>query len=329
MEYSLYRLNFTTGLHVGKNHGGPSLDDGQMTIHADTLFAALCCEAAKNGSNGNTNSGRLNTNSSRLEQLTAYFKEGTLTISDALPFFREELYLPKPVLFIGEQKREGDSRLKKQLKSLNYIPLSAFNDYVRGLQQPGLDLEELKCDFGQLSIQTKVALKGQNPSLPYHVAVWRFAEGCGLYVLVRSAKREALAAFEVLLNDLSLSGIGGKQSAGLGKFEAAQTEVPAPLRKLLTDEQSEYQMLLGTALPQEAELEPLLSEGWYTIIRRGGFVRSENYAPLQLKKRTVYMLAPGSCLRRRFEGQMLDLADHGAHPVWRCARTLFAGVKLC
>lgn len=332
MEHSLYRLNFTTALHIGKNHGGPSLDDGQMTIHADTLFSALCCEAVKSG---------------RLEQLAAYFAEGVLTISDALPYFKEELYLPKPVLILGDQKREGDSRLKKQLKSLNYIPLSAFNDYLKGLRQPGLDsnqdLENLKQEFGHLSIQTKVALKGQNPPRPYHVAVWHFVADCGLdvlvrpeknqasglYVLVRSEQKEALDTFEKLLRNLGLSGIGGKQSAGLGKFRVQQTEVPAPLMELLMDQQAEYQMLLGTALPEDAELETLLGEGWYTIVRRGGFVRSENYAPLQLKKRSVYMLAPGSCLRRRFNGQMLDLADQGAHPVWRCARTLFAGVKLC
>ena len=46
MEYSLYRLNFTTFLHIGEDNGAVSLDSSRMTIHADTLFAALCCEAA-------------------------------------------------------------------------------------------------------------------------------------------------------------------------------------------------------------------------------------------------------------------------------------------
>jgi CRISPR/Cas system CSM-associated protein Csm4 (group 5 of RAMP superfamily) len=68
MEYSLYRLNFTTCLHIGRDTGAVSLDSSRMAIHADTLFAALCCEAAGD---------------ERLGKLVEYFTEGTLAISDA------------------------------------------------------------------------------------------------------------------------------------------------------------------------------------------------------------------------------------------------------
>ena len=66
-------------------------------------------------------------------------------------------------------------------------------------------------------------------------------------------------------------------------------------------------MLLGTALPIDAELDDVLSDSWYALVRRGGFIRSATYAPGQLKKRTLYMLAPGSCLRFRFRGGMTCL----------------------
>ncbi len=309
----LYRLRFSTALHIGKGSGGASLDDGQMNIHADTLFSALCCECAP----GNN-----------LTELVNYFNEGIMTISDALPFAGEEIFLPKPVLFIGHKKREGDAGLKKRLKAIEYIPLSLFNEYLQGLQKAMPNLENLQYTFGQLTTISRVAIKGNSPPLPYHVAAWNFAPGCGLYLILRYEGINARERFTNLLARLGISGIGGKQSSGWGKFEINTSPVPAELLKLLEDDQARYQMLLGTALPEDEELERILENGWHTLVRRGGFIRSAAYAPGQMKKRSLYMLGPGSCLAERFPGGMYDLSDHGAHPVWRCGKSLFVGVNV-
>jgi CRISPR-associated protein Csm4 len=61
--------------------------------------------------------------------------------------------------------------------------------------------------------------------LPYHVAAWRFAAHCGLYLIVRYEKQEDLQLFTNLLQDLSWEGIGGKQSSGWGKFELRESSV--------------------------------------------------------------------------------------------------------
>jgi len=122
MAYSLYKLEFSTGLHIGVDRGGSSLDDGRMAIHSDTLFSALCCECAKNGS---------------VNQLYDLFAGNLLTISDALPYHKDELYLPKPVLFTGNVKREGNSELKKIFKAIEYIPLSVFSEYVGSMASGG------------------------------------------------------------------------------------------------------------------------------------------------------------------------------------------------
>ncbi len=313
MEYSLYRLNFTTALHIGRDSGGASLDDGQMTIHADTIFSALCCETAHDR---------------RMTQLVESFSNGSLVISNALPFSAEELFLPKPILFTGHKKREGDAGLKKALKSLDFIPLSQFRSYLDNLNQPAIEMEKLKYDFGQLSTSTRVAIKGNDPPLPYHVASWRFAPGCGLYIVVGYEDENALKTLTSALNSLGLSGIGGKKTSGWGKFELKQDSVPALMMELLNDREAEYQMMLGTGLPIEAELEETLQDSWFTLIRRGGFIHSEGYASGQLKKKTIYMLGPGSCLRRRFRGKMHDLSDNGSHPIYRNSSTLFVGVNL-
>ena len=142
MGYYLYRLNFSTALHMGKDSGGASLDDGQMTIHADTLFAALCCEAAGDG---------------RIEQLVGYFTDGTLTISDALPFTGDDFFfLP---VFVGNKVRKATVDLESPEK-VEYIPLSFFLFGVsRGLNQPAVDLEKLSSNFGQLTVSIRVAIK--------------------------------------------------------------------------------------------------------------------------------------------------------------------------
>ncbi len=313
MEHFLYRLSFTTVLHMGKDAGAGSLDDCRMNIHADTIFSALCCEAARAG---------------EVAGLADLFAGGALTISDALPYAGDELFLPRPILFVKNTRREGDAGLKKALKNVEYIPLSLFADYLLGLRRPQIDVEKFKYKFGRMVVGTRVALKGNDQPLPYHVAAWKFARGCGLYLVVRAEHEEARHTFGTLLARLGLSGIGGKQSSGWGKFEVRQSDVPAGLMELIEDSRAQYQMLLGTALPADNELDDVLADGWYALVRRGGFIRSENYAPGQMKKRTMYMMAPGSCLRRRFKGGMYDLSDGGAHPVWRCGNTLFAGVNL-
>jgi len=313
MGYSLYRLEFTTGLHVGTDRGGSSLGDGRMTIHSDTFFSALCCERTKFGD---------------INRLYDFFSSGALVISDTLPYKGEEYFLPKPVLHTRNSKGEGNHKLKKTLRSIEFIPLSVFDKYLKGYSDEELEVECLNQYFGGLVTDTKVSIKHHPEPMPYHVAYWRFPEDTGLYIIVRFENQSALSYFEETLFHLGLSGVGGKQSSGLGKFNFKKVSLPEKLYELLEDRDADYQMLLGTALPEEKELEEALSGGWYTLIRRGGFVRSEIYSEIQLKKRTIYMLSPGSCLRKRFNGSIFDISDGGNHPVWRYGMTLFAGVRL-
>lgn len=314
MDYYLYKLNFTTPLHIGKSSGATSLDDGQMNIHADTLFAALCSEAVKVG---------------KLEELYRYFSDNLITISDALPYKGEELYLPKPILYIKEIKKTNKLANKKALKDLEYIPLSGFKNYLQFITQ-GTDFnpDNYKAIFGHMTVNSRVAIKGQTPPLPYHVAAFNFNKDCGLYIILKSKDSKGIALFENLLNRLGLSGIGGKQSTGWGKFQVHQDQLHNELVDILKDQEAKYQMTLGTFLPKDEELEQALTDSWYSLLRRGGFVRSATYSSSQLKKRTIYMLAPGSCLSSRYEGEIFDLSADGNHPVWRNGKTLFIGVNI-
>src|SRR5690554_5938242 len=95
MEYSLYKLKFTTGIHIGIDRGGQSLDNTLMTIHSDTLFSALCCEYVKTGD---------------INSLYESFEKDRLVISDALPYYEDRLFLPKPIIFNRTSRQQKIGR---------------------------------------------------------------------------------------------------------------------------------------------------------------------------------------------------------------------------
>lgn len=312
MPYSIFRLKFETGVHTGLSSGGPSLDDGQMTIHSDTLFSALYCEAMKYG---------------QQDQLLDYFKHGTLAISDALPFHKDAYFLPKPVIHVERHAQTESSSVKKALKAISHIALQDFARYVQGLSGSINPTWLQKPSFGVMSIQTRVTLRNGPEPVPYQVAVWTFSPDSGLYILIRHLEDDALHLFKRMLTVLGAVGIGGKQSTGLGKFIVHQYPVPEDLLTMLSDDSASYQMLLGLSLPERDQTEAIMTQGWYTLTRRGGYTRAHSDA-LPLKKNTVYLLSTGSCFKQRFQGEMLDLCPpQGPHPVWRCANTLFLGVN--
>lgn len=313
MPYSIFNLKFETGVHTGLSNGGPSLDDGQMTIHSDTLFSALYCEAMKYG---------------QQDQLLSYFKSGTLAISDALPFHKDSYFLPKPLIHVERRAKTESASVKKAMKAISHIALQDFACYVQGLSSGSNPDWLQKPNFGVMSIQTRVSLRNGAQPLPYQVAIWTFSPHSGLYIILRHLEDDALRMFKQMLTALGACGIGGKQSSGLGKFCVEHSPAPEEMLTMLGDESASYQMLLGLSLPQKGQLEAAMAQGWYTLTRRGGYARSHNDG-LPFKRNTVYMLSTGACFTQRFQGEVLNLCPpQGTHPVWRCANTLFLGVNI-
>ncbi len=316
MPVSIFKLTFTTGLHIGMDSSGKSLDNGRLGIHSDTLFSALCLEALKAGC------------------MNEFYKAADangLVLSDALPFDGNTYYFPRPVLYNETWINAANPSVRKAIKAFSYIPSTEYKAYFDYLSGKGEAPKWAMGNFGVLDSQMRVAIERDGASTPYNLAYWRFREGCGLYLLVQWQEEADLKMISALLHALGLSGIGGKSSSGLGKFDVEKKAVPEDMAAVLMNETADYQILLGVGLPEDNLLEEALNDGWYSLIRRGGFIRSDTYSVQPVKKQAIYMLAPGSCLRRRFEGSIKDVApDKGekAHPVWRNGKTLFAGVSL-
>lgn len=54
MKFAVYKLNFAAGVHLGTG----TLASGANTLPADTLFSALCMEAAQQGGEEHKDAGR-------------------------------------------------------------------------------------------------------------------------------------------------------------------------------------------------------------------------------------------------------------------------------
>lgn len=309
MEYRLYKLKFTAGVHFGKG----SLTDGEIAIHADTLFSALCLEALKLGGK------------ELLEELVALTRQGELLFSDLFPMIGKCCYLPRPFLYIEPREGKGDSSLKKQYKKMSHVPADGLEDYLKGCFPVGR-MEELK-QLGTFFMKTSAAISGREETEPYRVKSFHFQENSGLCFILGSVSKAARSLAEELLESLSYSGLGGKRSAGYGRFQLLTAKMPEELERRLTDEKVSVYMLLSAALPRDGELDAALSHASYQLIKRSGFVESDTYAPEYRRKKDLYLLNAGSCFERKFEGDVYDVSSGGSHPVYRYAKPLFLGVS--
>ncbi|MGI6551025.1 MAG: type III-A CRISPR-associated RAMP protein Csm4 [Syntrophomonadales bacterium] len=321
-------MEFTTALHIGNDSGSATLPSAEMTIHSDTLFSALCIEAIQAGGDA------------LLQQLYELARSGKIILSDLFPYRKENYFIPKPILKVESSPGQRDIKERKAYKNLKYIAAASMNDYLASLTgKTEFDVKKANELLAQLAVSEMrqlVSIKGQKETQPYHVGCLKFNRDSGLYLIAAYEREEDLSLITRLLKALSLSGIGGERSSGLGKFgvetpillDTRHSEGLQSLAELLNNKESSWQMLLNTALPRDEELDKVCNDGTYMILRRGGFVQSDRYWTHQVKKRLIYAFAPGSCFQQKFTGDIYDVSHEGRHPVYRYLKPLFMGVSI-
>lgn len=308
MNYIIYQLDFFHGVRFGSGE----LSGTENSFRADTLFAALYQEALK-----------LQEEKSFLEQV----KNGELLFSDGFPYIGNQLFLPKPLLKVNKKEKDqkGDSKEKKRIKNMKYIPLECIETYRTGM----MTQEEMEMGnyLGKQGMKVSVGIMGNEEPEPYRVSAYYFHDGNGLYLIVGYASEENRQLFEKLLNSLSYTGLGGKKSAGFGRFEYRERTLPKEMEQRLKNPGKE-KLLLSTAMAKEDVLEKALEGATYTLLRRGGFVASETYAEQQTRKRERYVFAAGSCFQNTFSGEVVEERNGGKHPIYRYEKAVFLGVDI-
>ena len=305
MFYIKYRLSFPSGLHLGDR----SLDESLTAFRADTLFSALYQEALRQS-----------------EEAAAWLldkvRKGEILFSDSFPYIGETEYVPKPMLRVQTDRDAGDSVQKKAFKNLAYIPSDHLTEYLDGKLDGAAEKERLG-NLGLHSVKVSAAIQGHEDTEPYHVGSYRFKEGNGLYFLMASSQKENIPVFRDILDALSFTGIGGKRSAGLGRFSVAEEKT---VDADAFEKEGKRYMALSICLPREEEMEFSLEGSRFQVKKRSGFVASENYSDVFRKKRDLYMFEAGACFTHKFQGDVFDVSDQGSHPVYRYGKPIFLAI---
>lgn len=305
MNYKIYKMIFIQGVHFGDH----SLEKSEITFQADTLFSALCIEALK---------------IDKLDELLESVKEDHLVFSDAFPYMGQEFFIPKPMKKIEQVVQSEDVTTRKKFKKLEYIQVSLLDQYLKG-QYPinkGSDIKKL----GVHALKTSASIRGNEEAVPYRVGIYRFKEENGLYIVVGYDSQEILDLFDELFEMLSLSGIGGKKNSGLGHFDLEIAELPKELNKRLNTKGEV--MTLSVSLPTDKELEDVLDDSRYLLVKRSGFVDSYTYSKEQRRKKDIYLFKSGSCFNKTYQGDIYNVSSGGSHPVYKYAKPLFMGVEV-
>lgn len=308
MQYSIYKLSFKTPVHFGAGR----LNSVGITFFADTLFSALYKEAI------------LIYGEKEAKKLYDYAVCGQLLFSDAMPYSGSSLFIPKPVISI-DGKRESDSKLKKKFKKLKYILTDDIAEYLAGNYNPEAAIEMFD-ELGKSDIRTSVSVNENSDNEPYNVGTYAFREKNGLYFIVSTENDDIMWFVDELIESLGYTGIGGKRSSGLGKFDYTYEDISDEMKKRLENNFDTY-MSLSVSMSKENELDEVLKNAEYELIKRSGFVSSENYSNTNMKKNDFYCFKGGSCFKIKFEGDVFDVSGGGNHSVYRYAKPLMFGVK--
>lgn len=312
MNYCLFKLNFSTPLHIGDSSSARSLETQTLSLCADTLFSALCHAAP-----------------GKIDMLSSAVKSDKLLISDAFPFKKDVLYVPKPCM-LPQNNRQSNSQSsaeKKKMKKLKYIPVSMLDDFFRSIKgEKDFSPDNADNDFGKENVVTRVGIRGNDEPEPYSVASYSFNQDCGLYFIACSDDNGILETLKSAVAVLGLEGVGGKISSGYGKFACTPCAVPPKFKEMLCASGTDY-ISLTSSLPGDDELETAMDGAYYSMIRRGGFVYSPEIGET-VKKETQFFFASGSVFKTKYKGALYNVYKGGKHPVYRYAKPIFMGVSI-
>lgn len=341
MAYYIFTLKFLTPVHFGDAANGGFLDKIAMSCSADTLFAALCNEAALQGE-------------AVVQQFVEKVSEKKIAFSSLMPYFRVldkekkketdiHFYLPKPLLTDEVNKQSAKSfqemkqlatKLKKQKKT-SFIRASKISQLLQS-RKNGVAPELQVDDFAVPFVSGRVNLRDEKPQ-PYYVGSYVFANNAGLYLLCSVEEDADIDFVEKLLISLGASGIGGKRSSGYGKFaldddrwelgdDGGIYDDDSAIALMLFAADSSLQMCVAPLCPQQEDVLSVKA-GAYRLVKRGGFISSPELGE-NVKRNSIYMLAEGSCFSKRLEGRMLEQSIAGlSHRVYRNGLGMFLGLR--
>lgn len=267
----------------------------EMTIHSDTLQAAIIAALAMVGS----------------APLSGHLP---FAVTSMFPFYRDSetqkvnYFFPKPIVRL--LSKTDTSSISKKIKKVKWVDQYYYEGLLNGLRFENFGSNgdgDFQGEFlhnralSQPVYYTQMIPRASIPrtySVPetantqiFHMEVMRFKPNAGFYFLA-DGDNEDLKILEKALSILEDEGFGTDRNVGNGHFawDKAELQINAPT-------ESEYITNLSLYCPPSPELlEVLLPEVnklvAYDIKKRGGWITSPN--DIGIRKRYVYMITEGS-----------------------------------
>lgn len=294
-EYKIFKLHFRSPLHISKGKED-DYGESEQILHSDTLKSALfVCARKLFGTD-------------KIGDSKAFFER--FRLSSAFPFYKGELFFPKPMLRLQSFQKEEISEEKqaKTHKKIGFLGQQYFEDLI-GSNKMEIPKAHLfsggkflsnHTDLGNLGnesilaseVQQRVTIPADYSAdpTPYYVDRIFFSDGAGLWFAFEG-NDETYNIIEKALKLLGDEGVGTDRAVGNGNFEVTNETLQLTLPVNAT-----HQLLLSLYCPQKSELnKSLLLSSSYGLLKRGGYLASpDKIEHLTLRKKSVYMFLEGS-----------------------------------
>ncbi len=294
METYLYKLKFLTPIHLSSDP--LSLGKAEVILHSDTLFSAIA-----------------NSFAMLFSVDDEFFSSPPFTISSAFPYYKETLFLPKPIVKFNIPPSQFEE-FRKKIKKAKFISVDIFNKFVNGAEINLSEENFSETDFiSEEPIKEKIYSYSERPralvpraggdtAIFYSNAI-KFGNHAGLYFFASFQDNDAKKQFDSALYLLGDNGIGGERSAGYGlfKFESQKSGK-------IGVENGEYFMALSLYCPTEEEIKSgVLKNARYAILTRQNWIFSGSARPMRSK--SIGMFTEGSVFLNTTNatGKMTDI----------------------
>lgn len=306
MELLKINIDFETALRTGSYaHEGLS---GGLSIAADRLFSFICLGWL-----------RLYSQSGLREDLINPFLSGKrpFLISDLLPVYDGEIYIPASMLLSGGQSLTdyfqepwtslrsvlsgefSDKETSTQVLKMTYL----FKNSMDG-SKPGAFVSLLETGKSN----TRLTARRRNSSREEATMP---AQGLSFSAFLSSADKRITGKIENVLSFMKDEGLGGLRSSGKGKIQKICIE---SLDENVLQENTENgnYLLLSHCCPENSMLENLRSSApgsnRYRVGRSGGWIYTAEGQHSGLRKPQTMHFETGSIFSIAPQGKLLDLS---------------------
>lgn len=293
-----------TQFHFGEASysGENNLNKTSVIFHSDSLYAAFIDSASKFSEKS-------------VNTILDWIKGGKLNLSTLFFAIKEDdkiiHFLPKPIILNLVEHKE-----RKKLKKIDYISLSVFNDGLmpndwfsekcKIIQDKFVVLtDELSSDIDKIySIKSRPKVRVHtdedegNFYYQSNVELIRCKDFQVNYYcfLDHSLNESELKLFDLILDNLKYSGIGGERSTGCGAIDNINIS-----NLDITEKNDTYKLNLSLLSPKDEEIKNCLF--YKTILRGGKSFSSEE------KAKFTEMLQEGAIIDSNIKGKILDLGN--------------------